>query len=69
MEYNHNYYYYNCYVNIQNQFTYKLIDENEEFFLPDDYTGKIIQVDKNIPLVCHRMILYWKFIPSFFQWT
>ena len=48
MEYDHNYYFYNCYTNANNKFIYRLVD-SEDFFLLNDYKGKIITINKNIP--------------------
>ena len=66
MEYDHNYYFYNCYTNANNKFMYRLVD-SEDFFLLNDYKGKIIAVNKNIPEMFHRTVLYWKFLPRFFS--
>lgn len=66
MDYDHNYQFYNCYTNANNKFIYRLVD-SEDFFLLNDYKGKILAVNKNIPAMFHRTVLYWKFIPSFFS--
>ena len=64
LQYDHNYYYYKCSINIDHVFIYERLTTNTTDILHDKLT-KIIHINKNIPTFFHKMILYYWYIPYY----
>jgi len=73
IEYDNNYYYYNCHENKNKEFIYKLTDIYADEFLLDDFApdnNEKIRISKNVPTFFHRYILKMSYyFPKYFKYT
>ena len=71
--YDKNYIVYHCFINIRNEFAYEIIPNDNIYLLEEslikeiEYPGKIICINKKIPIFFHKMILYYYYIPSYYR--
>jgi hypothetical protein len=58
--YDHNYYFYKCFINYKSQFIYEILSEEQLNSLKNN-RHKIICINKNIPQFFHKIFLYYKY--------
>lgn len=56
LNYDHNYYYYKLYISKQDKIIYEIISENQLYLL-NKLSCKIICINKNIPRYFHKIFL------------
>jgi hypothetical protein len=57
LEYDHNYYFYKSYINNKNEIIYEIISE-DQLYLLNELSCKIIIINKNIPKYFHKIFLH-----------
>ena len=58
--YDHNYYFYKCFINYNSQFIYEILSEEQLNSLKNSHY-QIICINKNIPQFFHIIFLYYKY--------